>query len=220
MKKTIFTIFIISMMTGFLITCTLPLANAESTVSDQAQKSVDRKNNIDSVEVSVAQIIEKAEQGDIYAQYDLALMYADGRRVPQNTDQASSWLLKSANGGHLGAQQYLASLYEAGKLGFPKDKDKAKYWSNLKGRLPSSPTGIQGQDDGSKKGISFSVFALFTAFIVFALFAIAFIINKQKIKTKAPAKTETITLDALESQSDSEPESDITLDDLSEKATD
>ena len=63
------------------------------------------------------------------------------------------------------------------------------------------------------------MFALFIAFIVFALFAVAFIINKQKIKTKTPTKAETITLDALESQSDqadSEPGSDITFDDLSD----
>lgn len=120
MKKTIFTIFVIFIMTGFLITCTLPPANADT-------KGNDPKENIDSVEISVAQIIEKAEQGDIYAQYDLALMYADGKRLPQNNEQASSWLLKAANRGHLRAQQYLASLYESGKLGFPKDKDKAEY---------------------------------------------------------------------------------------------
>ena len=233
MKKTIFTVFAIVMITGFLITCTLPRANAGSKGSDQAQKNVDSiaelstpgqlteippstpKDNVDSVEVSVAQIMEKAEQGDIYAKYDLALMYADGKRVSQNTDKAASLLLEAANRGHLRAQQYLASLYESGRWGFPKDKDKAEYWSQLRGRFPSSTTGIQGQDDGSAKGISFSVFALFTAFIVFALIAVAFIINKQKIKIKAPAKTKTITLDALESQSDSEPGSDITLDDLS-----
>ncbi len=176
MKKNIFIFFIISMMTGFLITCTLSLASEVSEDTDQAQaqesvdsiaeqstpaqlpnaSELDQKiqndisnnqepevppsipiDNYDSVELSVAQIIEKAEQGDIYVQYDLALMYADGKGVPQNNDQAAAWLLEAANRGHLQSQQYLASLYESGKLGFSKDKDKAVYWSKLRGRLPS-----------------------------------------------------------------------------------
>jgi len=213
--------FIISMMIGFLITYTLSRAYAGSNGIDTAQKS---KDNIDSVELSVAQIMEKAEQGDIYAQYNLALMYADGKRVSQNMDQAASWLLKAANQGHLEAQHYLASLYESGRWGFPKDKDKAEYWSNLGGRVPSSTTGNQRQENGSKKGISFSWLAFFAAFIVFALIAVAFIIDKKKIKTIKPTKNEPITLDSLESltdqtespQTDGEPESDITFDDLSD----
>lgn len=253
MKKNIFILFIISMMTGFLITCTLSLANEVSEDTDQAQtqESVDRvaelsmpaqlpeakepdqtiKNDIsnlqepevppsipidnyDSVELSVAQIIEKAEQGDIYVQYDLAFMYANGKGVPQDNDQAASWILKAANRGHLQSQQHLASLYESGKWGFPKDKDKAAYWSKLRGRLPSSTTGNQDQEDNSKMGVSFSGFTLFAVFIVFALIAIVFIINKKKIKTTEPAKPATITLDFLESQADSESESDIKFDDL------
>ena len=182
MKKNIFTFFIISMITGFLITCTLSQASEGSKESDQAKKSVDSiadlstpaqladsselekkiqndisihqesedppsipMDNFDNVELSVAQIIEKAEQGDIYVQYDLALMYADGKGVPQNNDHAASWLLEAANRGHLQSQQYLASLYESGKWGFPKDQDKAAYWSKLSGRLPSSKTGNQRQ---------------------------------------------------------------------------
>jgi len=222
MKKFIFTIFVISIMTGFLITCTLPRANAGSKGTGQAQKSMDSvaelstpKSNVDGIELSVAHIIEKAEQGDIYAQYDLALMYAEGSRVSQDMDQAASLLLEAANRGHLKAQRYLASLYENGKWGFSQDMDKAEYWSNLRGRLPSSATGDIGQEDGSKKGLPFSGFALFAAFIIFALIAIAFIINKKIVKTVKPTETETITLDDLESQTD-QAESDISFDDLSD----
>jgi len=232
MKKNIFIFFVLSVMTGFLINCTLPPANAESNENDHGQKIVvctaelsnpeqlteippsTPKDNIDHVEISIAQIIEKAEQGDIYSQYDLALMYFDGKDVPQNIDKASSWLLEAANRGHLRAQQYVATLYESGKLGFPKDKDKAEYWSSLRGRPASSTTGNQGQVNGSKKGISFSGFTIFAVLIVFALIAVAFVINKKKIKTTEAPKT--VTLDFLESHSDSEPVSDITLDDLSE----
>jgi hypothetical protein len=220
MKKNIFTVFVISVMTGFLITYTLSRAYAESNGSEKAQKI----KNIDSVELSITQIMEKAEKGDIYAQYNLSLMYADGKFVSQDMNQAASWLQKAANQGHLEAQRYLASLYESGKWGFPHDKDKAEYWSNLGGRIPSSTTENQRQDHGSKKGISYFWFALFAALIVFSLVAIAFIINKKKIKTIEPTKNETITLDSLESQfdqtessqSDSETEPDITFDDLSD----
>jgi hypothetical protein len=220
MKKNIFTVFVISLMIGFLITYTLSRAYAESNGSEKAQKS----KNIDSVELSVTQIMEKAEKGDIYAQYNLALMYADGKRVSQNMDQAAALLLKAANQGHLEAQHYLASLYESGKWGFSKDKDKAEYWSNLGGRIPSATTGNQRQEDGSKKGISYFWFACFVVFIFFSLIVIVFIIDKKKIKTIEPTKTETITLDSLESQfdqtespkTDSEPGSDITFNDLSD----
>jgi hypothetical protein len=220
MKKTIFKVFVISIMTGLLITYTLSRAYAESNGSEKAQKS----KNIDSVELSVSQIMEKAEKGDIYAQYNLALMYAGGKLVSQDMDQATLWLQKAANQGHLEAQRYLASLYESGKWGFPQDKDKAEYWSNLGGRIPSATTGNQRHDEGSRKGISYSWLALFAALIVFSLIAIAFIIDKKKIKTIEPTKNETITLDSLESQfdqtespqADSESEPDITFDDLSD----
>jgi hypothetical protein len=225
MKKTIFTYFVISLATVSLISCTLCRGYAASNESDKSQKS----KNIDSVELTAAQVIEKAEKGDIYAQYNIALMYAEGKGVSQNMDQAASWLLKAANQGHLEAQHYLASLYESGRWGFRKDKDKAEYWSNLGGRIPSSTTGNQMQDDRSKKGISFFWFTLFVALIVFSLIFIVFIIHKKNIKTVEPAKTETISLDSLEKQFDrteskftespqtvSEPESDITFDDLSD----
>jgi hypothetical protein len=228
MRKTLFKVFVLSMMTGFIITFNLSLAYAVSDERDKAQKG----KNSDSVEISVAQIMENAKRGDITAQYNLALIYAEGKRITKNMDQAASWLLKAANQGHLEAQHYLASLYESGGWGFPKDRDKSEYWSNLGGRFPSSTTGNQRQVNGSKKGIFFSWIAISIVFIVFSLIALTIIINKKKIKTLEPKQKETVDLGTLESdfdqnqsiisgspQSNSEAESDITFDDLSDSGS-
>ena len=42
---------------------------------------------------------EAAEQGDAYAQHNLALMYAFGRGVPQNYTIAKEWLGKACTNG-------------------------------------------------------------------------------------------------------------------------
>jgi hypothetical protein len=237
-KAMILRVFVLFFMFSVSTIFVLSQASAEPNINDikriaeegnlDAQTEVPASipgDNYDGVVLSVNQIIKKAEQGDIYAQYNLALMYADGKGVSQDIDQSASWLLEAANHGHFEAQRYLASLYETGGWGFPRDNDKAEYWKNLRGRLPSSTTGNTRQEDDSKKGTSYSGFALFSAFIIFGLIGLAFIVNKKKIKTTK--QTETIALDFLESnsnqietidpespQSESSSESDITFDDL------
>lgn len=56
-------------------------------------------------------LLSQAQSGDREAQYLLALVYGDGRLVPRDFDAARSWLLKSAEQGHVRAQAGLGQMY-------------------------------------------------------------------------------------------------------------
>jgi uncharacterized protein len=65
-----------------------------------------------------------AEQGDATAQYNLGVIYAFGRGVPQNFPLAATWYSKSADQGLPDAQYNLGFMYEKG-LGVPQDYTEA-----------------------------------------------------------------------------------------------
>ena len=50
-----------------------------------------------------------AEQGNVDAEYNLALLYADGRGVPSDLGQARQWMQKAADAGDSGAKKWLGS---------------------------------------------------------------------------------------------------------------
>ena len=51
-----------------------------------------------------------AEQGEIYAQYNLGWMYGTGTGVPQDDDEAVKWFRKAAEQGHAEAQLRLDEM--------------------------------------------------------------------------------------------------------------
>ena len=53
---------------------------------------------------------KSAEQGNMLAQYNLAVMYVRGRGVQRNVDEAVKWYRKAAAQGHQGARQALNKL--------------------------------------------------------------------------------------------------------------
>ena len=52
-----------------------------------------------------------AEQGNANAQYNLGVMYAEGRGVPKNEQVAAAWYRKAAEQGHASAQQKLFQYF-------------------------------------------------------------------------------------------------------------
>ena len=68
-----------------------------------------------------------AEQGDASAQYNLGIMYAFGKGVPQNYTQAMDWYKKAAAQGDADAQYNLAQMYRMGQ-GVPPNNAKTLYW--------------------------------------------------------------------------------------------
>ncbi len=71
-----------------------------------------------------------AEQGQALAQYNLGLLYANGKGVSKDDAQAQQWYEKAAAQGHADAQVNLGILYDYGR-GVAQDYKKAVYWYRL-----------------------------------------------------------------------------------------
>ena len=65
---------------------------------------------------------QRAEQGNVYAQYNLGVMYYQGERAPQN--------YQAAEQGYAAAQFNLGVMYAMGE-GVPEYFVQAHMWSNL-----------------------------------------------------------------------------------------
>jgi TPR repeat protein len=70
---------------------------------------------------------QAAEQGDVQAQYNLGLAYANGNGLPQDYIEATKWLLMAAEQGHTMAQYGLGVMYRDGQ-GVEQDYTKAAAW--------------------------------------------------------------------------------------------
>jgi len=71
-----------------------------------------------------------AEQGNASAQFNLGLMHADGRGVPQNDAEAVKWYQKAADQGDAMAKINLGVLY-ANDQGEPQDYVQAHLWFSI-----------------------------------------------------------------------------------------
>jgi len=56
-----------------------------------------------------------AEQGNVFAQFNMGLMYDIGQGVPQDYKEAVKWYRKSAEQGHVAAQSNLGRMYRDGQ---------------------------------------------------------------------------------------------------------
>ena len=71
-----------------------------------------------------------AEQGDAAAQFNLGLMYANGKGVPQNDKTAVKWYTRAAKQGDAPAQTNLGWMYDKGR-GVPQGDKFAVKWYRL-----------------------------------------------------------------------------------------
>jgi TPR repeat protein len=74
--------------------------------------------------------LELAEQGDAETQYNLALMYINGKGVPKHDKTAVMWYTKAAEQGNAMAQAGLGLMYVNGK-GVPESNIKAYVWWSM-----------------------------------------------------------------------------------------
>ena len=72
----------------------------------------------------------RAEEGEAIAQYNLGVMYADGRGVPQDDVEAVRWYQLAADQGEPLAQVSLGLMYGKGD-GVPQDTVLAHMWWSL-----------------------------------------------------------------------------------------
>jgi TPR repeat protein len=68
-----------------------------------------------------------ADDGVVEAQFNLGLIYHNGKGVPEDLGVAHGWYLKAAEGGYARAQVRVAEMYETGQ-GTRKDLIQAHYW--------------------------------------------------------------------------------------------
>lgn len=72
-------------------------------------------------------LIQKAQQGDVQAQYDLGVAYDNGYGVKQSDSQSVYWFQKSAEQGLAKAQYNLGLAYYKG-VGVKQSDSQAVYW--------------------------------------------------------------------------------------------
>ncbi len=80
----------------------------------------------------------RADQGDVAAQFDLAIKFSLGDGVPQDWSQAAWWFRKAADQGLAVAQGNLGGLYDRGR-GVPQDNIEAHKWLSIAAAGASGP---------------------------------------------------------------------------------
>ena len=80
-----------------------------------------------SQEPSLAELKQKAEQGDSKAQFNLGVIHAHGKDVPQDYQEAARWFRLAVEQGHAEAQFDLGVIHEHGR-GVLQDYQEAARW--------------------------------------------------------------------------------------------
>ena len=100
-------------------------------------------------EAALKEFRQLAEQGDAAAQYNLGMMYRNGKGVPPDYAEAVKWYRKASEQGQAYAQYNLGVMYRDGR-GVPQDYVQAYLWSYLaaaQGRMDA----WMNRDDIAKK---------------------------------------------------------------------
>ena len=91
----------------------------------------------------------EAEQGDVFAQFDLGLMYNNGIGVVQDYKEAVKWYTKAAEQGYTYAQTNLGFMYGMGQ-GLVQDYKSAHMWFNIAAANGYSDA-VKGRDIVAKR---------------------------------------------------------------------
>ncbi len=115
-------------MKRFFALCIVAVAFATAPAfSDGLQKGIDAYHDKD-YKTALQEWQPLAKQGDADAQFNLGLLYNNGRGVPQDYKEAAKWYGLSAVQGHVQAQNNLGFMYGEGQ-GVPQDyKTAVKWW--------------------------------------------------------------------------------------------
>jgi len=111
-RTQIFQLFFVALL--LLSMSNVPGAFAAQNATNSPEKSSD----------DIQQLIKRAEQGNVGAQYNLGVVYADSDNVPQNYAEAVKWFRKAADQGLGVAQHNLGSMCASGE-GFNQDYAEA-----------------------------------------------------------------------------------------------
>lgn len=73
----------------------------------------------------IQRIVRTAKEGDAMSQYNLGVLYAQGKQMEQNDNKAVYWWRKAANQGNAMAQNNLGIMYMQGKGGLERNDEEA-----------------------------------------------------------------------------------------------
>jgi len=82
--------------------------------------------------------LKAAEQGNVAAEAEIAMMYANGKGVGQNYVEAGKWWIKAAEGGDLAAARHAWNLYRNGE-GVDRNAAVANQWAKAIGEAIQVP---------------------------------------------------------------------------------
>lgn len=108
----------------------MPDLAPEEMAADPGDISVEHnESKVDLGNMSVQQVIDTAQKGDMYAQLMLGALFEDGTdpSIPKSIEEAAKWYAKAAKQGYPKAQHNLALLYEDGR-GVPQSYAEAAKW--------------------------------------------------------------------------------------------
>lgn len=107
----------------------------DQLINDRDQRrggsSNERLPDVRSPNFSMNELLEAANNGYVYPQFELAVRYLKGTGVPRNDQEALRWFQKAAEQGHSVAQNVLGHYYKNG-LGTMACEDKGmalKWWN-------------------------------------------------------------------------------------------
>jgi len=107
---------------GVMLICGLP-AWADTAAGMQAFKNKDYAKAFSEWKTA-------AEAGQAEAQFDLGVLYAQGKGVPRDLPMAESWYRKAAEQGNAEAEFALGQMYSRG-WGVPRDEADAMRWFQM-----------------------------------------------------------------------------------------
>jgi len=106
------------------IPAALPTAKSYFDMTDPSRPKAEIK--IDDM-LLAARTRTEAERGNATAQFNLALLYDQGRGVPEDPKEAVRWYTLAAEQGDVRAQRNLGYMFDAGR-GAPQDDGAAAEW--------------------------------------------------------------------------------------------
>ena len=73
-------------------------------------------------------LIPLAQAGDVFAQYEVGMLYINGWGIEPDIEKGAEWIKKSADTGYFIAMDDLATLYKERALGSGREKDAWRYY--------------------------------------------------------------------------------------------
>ena len=113
-------------MHAYLITCLMAMALAGTALAERLDDATAAYNNGDYAS-AMRLLLPLAADGNRAAQYNLGMMYNEGKGVPQDSAEAIIWLRKAADQGDVEAQYDLGFIYRHGR-GVPQNDAEAAKW--------------------------------------------------------------------------------------------